>query len=136
MRDRGAGWAANVLRWDRPAYLPEDRTHIGFPSCKDPQKVSFGQDTLLQTGNSEVNGYEIGSLQEVSAHALWIWAFHLSPTLNFLGDGFPSVLSSPWSLSGPSVSLDGDTPILSTLFWYSILARLPYPIYSETSRIP
>lgn len=48
--------------WDRPTNLPEDRRPMGFPPCKDPQKASFWAGTLLQTSNSEVNGFEIGSL--------------------------------------------------------------------------
>lgn len=71
--------------------------------------------TLLQTGKSEVNDFEIGSLQEVSAHARWTWASRPPSTLSFIADGLPSVLSPPWSLSGPAVPLNGDTSILSTL---------------------
>lgn len=82
---------------------------------QEPLESLLWAGSLLQTGNSEVNGFEIGSRKEVTVHAFWIWASHPSPTLNFLWDGFPSVLGPPWSLSGSAVSLNGDTPIFSTL---------------------
>lgn len=44
VRDCGDGWATSLLRWDMPADLPEDRTPMGLPPCKDPQKACFGQE--------------------------------------------------------------------------------------------
>lgn len=38
---------------------------------QEPPEGLLWVGTLLQTGNREVNSFEIGSLQEVSAYARW-----------------------------------------------------------------
>lgn len=94
VRDRGADWAINLLLWDRPADLPG--LPWGFLGSRTPQKASFWAGTLPQTGNLERDEWlrDWESLGSVCPLRLDLGFPNWPPTLNFLGDGFPSVLGS------------------------------------------
>lgn len=89
---------------------------MGFPPCKDaPESLPLGRDSTpdCQQRGEWLRDWE--SLGGVCLRPLDLGFPNRPPTLNFLGDGFPSVLGPPRSLSGPAVSLNGVTLVLSTL---------------------
>lgn len=77
---------------------PRGQDSHGIPTMQGPPEGLLWVGTLLQIGNREVNSFEFGSLQEVSAHARWTWASRLPSILSFFRGGLPSVLNPPWRL--------------------------------------